>query len=47
MVGGKHILVGGGGHRAYFVDGGIIGVGTPHNIQRKNLYGRVGGWVGG
>ena len=35
----------GGGHRAYFVDGGIIGVGTPHNIQRKNLSGRVGGWV--
>ena len=35
----------GGGHRTYFVDGGTIRVGTPHNIDRKNLYGRVGGWM--
>ena len=32
-----------GGHRTYFVDGGTIGVGTPHNIDRKNLYGQVDG----
>ena len=40
-----------GGHRTYFIDWGTMGVGTSHNIQRKNLYGRVGGrvdgWMGG
>ena len=34
-----------GGHRTYFVDGGMNGVGTPHNIERKiDLGGRV--WSG-
>ena len=34
-----------GGHRTYFVDWGMNGVGTPHNIERKiELGGRV--WSG-
>ena len=40
-------IYGEGGHHIYFVDGGTIRVGTPHDIDRKNLYGRVGGWMGG
>ena len=32
--GGGKIYAGRGGHRTYFVDGGTIGVGTPHNIER-------------
>ena len=37
-----------GGHRTYFVDGGMNRVGTPHNIEIKiELGGRVGsGLVG-
>ena len=31
----------GGGHCTYFVEGGTIGVWTPHNIERKSL--AVGG----
>ena len=31
----------------YFVNRGTIWVGTTNNIDRKNLYGRVGGWVDG
>ena len=32
-----------GGHRTYFVDGGMNRVGTPHNIEIKiELGGRVG-----
>ena len=39
------IGVGKGEHRTYFVDGGIIKMGTPHNIERKveiQLYWVVG-----
>ena len=32
-----------GGHRTYFVDGGMNRVGTPHNIEIKI---ELGGWVG-
>ena len=47
QYGGGKTYTGRGGHCTYFVDRGTIGVGTTHNIQRKNLYGRVGGWVDG
>ena len=31
-------FIGKGGHCTYFIDGGTIWVGTPHNIERTYMY---------
>ena len=41
--GGKHIMEGGGGPAHNLLMGETIGLGTPKNIERKNLY---DWWVG-
>ena len=32
----ENTYTGRGRHHTYFIDGGKIGVGTPHNIEKKN-----------
>ena len=42
-LGGQNVYWDGGGDTAHtLLMWGTIGVGTLHNIERKNLYGRVG-----